>query len=302
MQQIKFNSLQTGIVCAFALALTVASSAFAQCVGDVCKAPSSQSAAACAPCARAYAYDQTAPRYACQTQACGNFQPFGGFFRSLFGCQYQFRSCAAAPCARLDESGRARGCSTCSGATCLADPVNREFAPGATTDKEFATGGYLVDRTTGKKYAFDPGDESFPPAWKELDSESCEECEECEDCEDCAPCDAVQTTEIERRLLNAINRARARFGRQSCRADGNLFGWARLNSYRQASYCRLGHWTGHSYEIAGAGYATPEAAVNGWIGSAPHNAILFGAHWTRVGVSVYRGSDGRLYWTATFGN
>lgn len=279
MQQIKFNSLQTGIVCAFALALTVASSAFAQCPGGVCRVPAQDShavrtAAPAAPCAQACSYS-------CQARTCGQFQPFGGFFRNLFGFRTNSYNCGTA-CGPTVK---------CSGATCLADPVGREKSPDS-----------YIDAETGKKYVLDPGDESCPPAWKEVDAESCEECEECEDCEDCAPCDAVQTTEIERRLLNAINRARARFGRQSCRADGNLFGWARLNSYRQASYCRLGHWTGHSYEIAGAGYATPEAAVNGWIGSAPHNAILFGAHWTRVGVSVYRGSDGRLYWTATFGN
>ena len=272
------RNFSTLVVAAFALILTAYSPAFAQyytignCPGGVCKAaPATASApTACAPCAR------TASAYRCQPCQTATFAPFGGFFRNLFGGS----ACAAAgPCARFVESGRARGFCNNAG-QCLADPVNREFVPGEPVAKQ------------------EPETDAVEPCDPvECDGETCDEC----DAEPCEPCDAVQTTEIERRLLNVINNVRERFGRQRCAADRNLFGWARYNSALQARYCRLGHFSGHSYEIAGEGYLTPEACVNGWIGSAAHNAILFGGSWTRVGVSVYQGQNGRYYWTATFG-
>ena len=276
------RNYSTLVVAAFALILTVSSPAFAQyytvggqCPGGVCRtgysAPAPASApTVCATCAR------TDATYSCQPCQTATFAPFGGFFRNLFGGS----ACAAAgPCARFVESGRARG--FCNNAQCLADPVNREFVPGEPVAKQ------------------EPETDAVEPC----DAvETCEPCDPVEcDGETCEPCDAVQTTEIERRLLNVINNVRERFGRQRCAADRNLFGWARYNSALQARYCRLGHFSGHSYEIAGEGYLTPEACVNGWIGSAAHNAILFGGSWTRVGVSVYQGQNGRYYWTATFG-
>ena len=281
------RNFSTLVVAAFALILTVSSPAFAQyytignCPGGVCRtgysAPATASApTACAPCAR------TAATYSCQPCQTATFAPFGGFFRNLFGGS----ACAAAgPCARFVESGRARGFCNNAG-QCLADPVNREFVPGEPVAKQ--------EPETDAVEPCDAVETCEPCDPVECDGETC-------DAEPCEPCDAVQTTEIERRLLNVINNVRERFGRQRCAADRNLFGWARYNSALQARYCRLGHFSGHSYEIAGEGYLTPEACVNGWIGSSAHNAILFGGSWTRVGVSVYQGQNGRYYWTATFG-
>lgn len=301
----KLTQPQLAIVSVFALTLALTSPAFAQCPGGVCRIGSAST-----PCARSYAYAPTAPRYAScyQTQTCGTFAPFGGFFRSLFGCQSQFRSCAAAsPCARLIESGRAQGRSTCSGATCLADPVGRENAPNATTDKEFATGGYLVDRTTGEKYELVPGDESVPPGYKKVESNSdscdpCEAVEKCEDAETCEPCGAVRATWLEKKLFDCANAQRRAAGLRPFLFDGRLIEWARLNSSLQARYCRLGHFSGFGAEIAGEGYATPEAAVQGWLGSAPHRVILLNGGYTRCGCACYQGANGRYYWTMSFGN
>ena len=269
----KLTQTQLCVVSVFALTLALTSPAFAQCSGGVCRVPVQNSYAVCtaapaAPCAQAYSYS-------CQARTYGQFQPFGGFFRNLFGFRTNSYSCSYK-------------CSP-SGETCLADPVGREKSPDS-----------YIDAATGKKYVLDPGDESCPPAWKEVDSESCEECEECQECEECAPCDAVETTELESRLIKAANAIRGR-ARNFLTVDRNLLSWARLNSSRQASYCRLGHFTGRSFEIAGEGYATPEAAINGWLGSAPHREILLNRHFTKVGASVYRGRNGRLYWTMTFG-
>lgn len=272
------RNISTLIVAAFALALTLSSPAFAQyyqiggnCPGGVCRAGNQQTAATvaaspCAPCASACSYQQTA-----------TFAPFGGFFRNLFGgCGFTSSAAAVRPCARNCERKRAQG-SACSGDACFADPVNREFVPGEQAN------------------AVEPCEPC--DSVETCDGETCSEC----DAEPCDPCAAVQTTEIERRLVAAINRARERFGRRACVGDANLFGWARYNSAIQARFCRLGHFSGHSYEIAGAGYPDAESVVKGWIDSGPHNVILFGVSWTRVGVSAYQGRDGRIYWTATFG-
>ena len=298
----KFNTIQAGVISAFALMLTLSSAAFAQCVGNSCQI---QQSAPCAPCARSYTYAQTAPRYACQ-QTCGTFAPFGGFFRSLFGCQSQ-RSCAAAsPCARFVDSGRAQGRSACSGATCLADPVGRESEPDATTDKEFTTGGYLVDRTTGEKYELVPGDESTPPGYKkvESDGDSCEPCEAVEKSEEepCEPCGAVRATWLEKKLFDCANAQRRANGLRPFLFDGRLIQWARFNSSLQARYCRLGHFSGYGAEIAGEGYATPEAAVQGWLDSAPHRVILLNGGYSRCGCACYQGANGLYYWTMSFGN
>ena len=300
----KLTQSQLGVVSVFALTLALTSPAFAQCPGGVCRVPAQNSyavrtASPCAPCARQYA--------SCyQTQTCGTFAPFGGFFRGLFGGQSQFRSCAAAsPCARLIESGRAQGRSTCSGATCLADPVGRENAPDATTDKEFATGGYLVDRTTGEKYELVPGDESVPPHFKEVESnsDSCEPCEAAEKSEEepCEPCEAVRATWLEKKLFDCANAQRRAAGLRPFLFDGRLIQWARLNSSLQARYCRLGHFSGFGAEIAGEGYTTPEAAVQGWLDSAPHRVILLNGGYTRCGCACYQGANGKFYWTMSFG-
>lgn len=293
----KLTQTQLGVINVFALTLALTSPAFAQCSGGVCRVPAQTSYAVrttsynCSyNCSYNYSYN-----------SCGTFAPFGGFFRGLFGCQSQSRSCAAAsPCARLIESGRAQECATCSGETCLADPVDREKSLD------------YIDAETGKKYVFVPGDESFPPAWKEVDSESCEECEGRQECEECEPCEAVEATEepcgavratwLEKKLFDCANAQRRANGLRPFLFDGRLIQWARFNSSLQARYCRLGHFSGYGAEIAGEGYTTPEAAVQGWLGSAPHRVILLNGGYTRCGCACYQGANGRYYWTMSFGN
>lgn len=249
----------------FALALTFSSDAFAQCVGGRCSigAYAAPTASPCAPCARYATYS-----YASCDAA---FSPFGGFFRNLFGAR-SFSTCAprayatAGPCGSVTST-------CCSGEAC-------EYVP-KPTDAE-------TKSEEPTKYEV----ESVGPC--EATSESCE------DCEAVGPCDAVGATELESRLIAALNAARVRFRLRACLADKSLLGWARYNSSLQASYCSTGHFSGRAYEIAGGGYATPEAAVEGWLGSTPHRAILLNCSLTRIGASVYRGRDGLLYWTANF--
>ena len=251
----------------FALALTFSSDAFAQCVGGRCTlgANTAPTASPCAPCAT-YSY----------ASCDATFAPFGGFFRNLFGGRVLSAGTPCASACGITASPCGRVTSTCSDSAC-------EYAP-EPTDAE----------TTSEE-----------PTKYEVESVGpCDACEatseSCEDCEAVGPCDAVGATELESRLIDALNAARVRFRIRACLADKNLLGWARYNSSVQASYCRLGHFSGRSYEIAGEGYATPEAAVNGWLGSAPHRAILLNCGLSRIGASVYRGSNGKLYWTANF--
>lgn len=299
----KLTQAQHCVVSVIALTLALTSPAFAQCPGGVCRIESAST-----PCARSYASAPTAPRYAScyQTQTCGTFAPFGGFFRGLFcGCRFTSSTAAAAPaCGTARGNARGSFCTPCSGATCLADPVGRESAPDATTDREFTTGGYLVDRTTGEKYELMPGDESVPPHFKKVESAPCEPVEETEEepCEPCEPCGAVRATWLEKKLFDCANAQRRAAGLRPFLFDGRLIQWARLNSSLQARYCRLGHFSGFGAEIAGEGYTTPEAAVQGWLGSAPHRVILLNGGYTRCGCACYQGANGKFYWTMSFGN
>jgi uncharacterized protein YkwD len=56
--------------------------------------------------------------------------------------------------------------------------------------------------------------------------------------------------------------------------------------------CGGGGWSG---EIIACGQGTPRAAVDAWINSPGHNAIMFGATKREVGVAM---TDN--YWTAIF--
>lgn len=283
----KLTQAQLVVVSVFALTLALTSPAFAQCPGGVCRIGS----ASTAPCARSYAYAPTAPRYAScyQTQTCGTFAPFGGFFRGLFGgCGYQCTASNGGACfSRLSGAAEPKGQFTreCSGGTCLADPVGRESAPDATTDNEFAT------------EEPEPGtDAALYEAVEKLQTEQCEESDNCE------PCGAVRATWLEKKLFDCANAQRRANGLRPFLFDGRLIQWARFNSSLQARYCRLGHFSGYGAEIAGEGYATPEAAVQGWLGSAPHRVILLNGGYTRCGCACYQGANGRYYWTMSFGN
>lgn len=129
-----------------------------------------------------------------------------------------------------------------------------------------------------------------------------------EDRSDCQTCSggscAVQgdsagneLSEIEKELVQEAIRVRGKIltiDRVCCQRS-------RSNSNAQAAACRLGHYTGDSNEIAGVGYGSAKAAIQGWLNSPPHRAILLRANYTKVGASVRRGSDGLLYWTMNFG-
>lgn len=76
---------------------------------------------------------------------------------------------------------------------------------------------------------------------------------------------------------------------------------SQYNTQCQAGSCRLGHFSGDLNEIAGVGYGSARAAIQGWLNSPAHRNILLRANFTKVGACVRRGRDGLLYWTMNFG-
>lgn len=277
----KLTQTQLCVVSVFALLLSVTSPALAQCSGGVCRVPAQTSYAV-----RTTSYNCS---YNCSYNSCGTFAPFGGFFRNLFGgCGYQCAAQNGGACfSRLSGAAEPKGqfSRECSGATCLADPVGRESAPDVTTDEEFAT------------EEPEPGtDAALSAVVEKLQTEQCEESDNCE------PCGAVRATWLEKKLFDCANAQRRANGLRPFLFDGRLIQWARFNSSLQARYCRVGHFSGYGAEIAGEGYTTPEAAVQGWLGSAPHRVILLDGGYTRCGCACYQGANGRYYWTMSFGN
>lgn len=264
------------LISAFALALTLSSPAFAQCYGGRCYTqPAAQAAPAQAP--------QPTVRvvYPCQTaQACqpcqqATFAPFGGFFRNLFGgCGYQCTASNGGAClARLSGAvePRSSACQAEAPAACSACDSCEECP---------------VEEA-----------ETYEATETETDADACSACEPV------APCGNVEDlTEIEAELIRLANAERGAVRCSLLAPDKNLFGWARLNSRLQASYCRTGHFSGAGWEISGGGYRSAAGVIKGWIDSAPHKAILLRNGFTKAGASVYQGRDGRFYWTMVFGN
>ena len=278
----KLTQPQLALVSVFALTLALTSPAFAQCSGGVCRI---QQNASCASCARAsYAYAPTAPRYAScyQTQTCGTFAPFGGFFRNLFGCGWQTPSCGR--CTAQTRAFSVSRVADCSGGVCQPCQPCQAEAPAACSACD-ACEECPVEET-----------ETYEATEAETDADACSACEPV------APCGNVEDlTEIEAELIRLANAERGAVRCSLLAPDRNLFGWARLNSRLQASYCRTGHFSGASWEISG-GYRSAAGVIKGWIDSAPHKAILLRNGFTKAGASVYQGRDGRFYWTMVFGN
>lgn len=270
------------LISAFAMALTLSSPAFAQCVGGRCYVGGAQTAAqAPQPTVRVV--------YPCQTaQACrpcqqATFAPFGGFFRNLFGCGWQAPSCGRCT-AQSQAFGTARGSESLTG---VCKPCQAE-APAACS---------ACDSCEECPVDAEPVEEAETYEATEAETDACSACEPV------APCGNVEDlTEIEAELIRLANAERGAVRCSLLAPDKNLFGWARLNSRLQASYCRTGHFSGASWEISGGGYRSAAGVIKGWIGSAPHKAILLRNGFTKAGASVYQGRDGRSYWTMVFGN
>lgn len=192
-----------------------------------------------------------------------NAQIFGGWFAGWRQCP-TCSSCSA--CQPVQKTAPAATCEPCDAANRLVDPVGREEEP-----------------TILGEYKTEP-------------AETCEPSGACETCETCATC---PLSALESALVREINRVRG--ARVALRFDVGCNSRAQRNANAQATFCRLGHFSGDPNEIAGRGYSTPAAAVQGWLNSPAHRAIMLRADWTRVGACARRGRDGLIYWSVNFG-
>lgn len=120
--------------------------------------------------------------------------------------------------------------------------------------------------------------------------------------------------EFENRILARINKARAGAGIKRVRVfhscvDGYSEGWARQikrtgtfahrDQMKVLNGCEL-HWTGETL-VRGAGL-DPRAAVDAWLNSPPHYAVIMKkrARWAGIGVRI--DGDGRVIVVLNFGD
>lgn len=92
-------------------------------------------------------------------------------------------------------------------------------------------------------------------------------------------------------------------------ALNDYFGHTELNGSQPSDRAKaVGYPSSFIGENIGAGYTTPEAAVNGWINSPGHRANLLNSDYREIGVGYYflANDAGNFnhnhYWTQVFGN
>jgi uncharacterized protein YkwD len=127
---------------------------------------------------------------------------------------------------------------------------------------------------------------------------------------------AAVLTPDERAVLDLTNKERTAAGLEKLTPHPILTRMARSHSATMARLNQLGHDLGgktfqdraaasgyrfgRAGENVGQGYATPKAAVEGWMNSEPHKANILNAEFIQVGVAVARAEDGTRYWTQVF--
>lgn len=100
-------------------------------------------------------------------------------------------------------------------------------------------------------------------------------------------------------LLDEANRTRARYGLPALTYDQNLEAGAQY----QANHCARIGYLQHGYgaaEILAQNDQGIETAVNQWLTSAPHRALLLNSGYRYAGVAVVRDSQGRAWCAMRF--
>ena len=115
-------------------------------------------------------------------------------------------------------------------------------------------------------------------------------------------------------VVDLTNAARARAGLSAVRVDQRLVNAAQAHSADQAARDALSHAGGDGSDLASrvarqgyaygtvaenvaAGYRDAASVVDGWMGSAGHQANILNGSVTHVGVGVAYAADGTAYWT-----
>lgn len=153
-------------------------------------------------------------------------------------------------------------------------------------------------------------------------------CEPCAPCETttCEPCDAVSETTtcvngvcpirkpiantvraiaetaVESVQLAKINATRARYGRRSLALDVYLLSGSKQQSNWMANWGRLQHGRGgYGGEIIAMNYGVGiDTAIQQWLHSPAHCALLLNKNFTRAGVATQRDRYGRNWCTVRF--
>lgn len=120
-------------------------------------------------------------------------------------------------------------------------------------------------------------------------------------------------------VAQAVNDARSAHGEPPLAVDLRLVQAAERHSEDMAAADALAHdgtdgstpveratdagYTSGSYlgEVVAAGYSTPAAAVEAWLASDGHRAILLAVAGDHLGVGHARSASGTAYWTALVG-
>lgn len=101
--------------------------------------------------------------------------------------------------------------------------------------------------------------------------------------------------------VSEINATRARYGLRALEIDVSLAVASEMHSQRQAARGQIFHAQGCGAEIVAQNWGVGVSfAIQQWLQSPPHRALLLSPQFTRLGVGVCKTSHGANYCTARF--
>ncbi len=105
---------------------------------------------------------------------------------------------------------------------------------------------------------------------------------------------------VELAVVEKTNQERARHGLRPLRLDRRLLHSARRHCAWMCNSGAFQHTTAPVAENIAMGQNSSEEAMRSWMNSSGHRANILNAGYTRIGVSAYRGNNGRVYWVQQF--
>jgi uncharacterized protein YkwD len=112
--------------------------------------------------------------------------------------------------------------------------------------------------------------------------------------------DDLGLTEDEKKVVELVNQARARSGLPALQISKRLMETARKQASHMArtGIFRHGNW-GVAENIA-MGQRSPSAVMNAWLRSSGHRRNIMNRSHRTIGIGVYKGKNGQLYWCQQF--
>lgn len=114
--------------------------------------------------------------------------------------------------------------------------------------------------------------------------------------------------------IRLLNKQRRRYGYASFKQDillqsaaqkrakelSKRFSHTRPNGYSWASSISMKYDFKYAAENIACDFATPDQVVTAWMGSASSKSKIISKKYNEIGVGIYLGTDGYLYWCAIF--